>query len=86
MPQQVGYFGIRYSDADEKPLPLETGEYGIYYDDNSDGTEVKRTFIDETGQPISNALSYASIVQSLMFLNQNQFLYGTRTELQEDCY
>lgn len=64
MSQQAGYFGIWYSDADEKQSPLETGEYGIYYDDNSDGTEVKRTFIDETGKPIFNALGYASIVQS----------------------
>lgn len=55
---------IRYFDADEKQSPLETGEYGIYYDYNSDGTEVKRTFIDETGQPISNALGYASIIQT----------------------
>lgn len=55
---------IRYFDADEKQSPLETGEYGIYYVYNSDGTEVKRTFMDETGQPISNALSYASIVQT----------------------
>lgn len=55
---------IRYFDVDEKQLPLETGEYGIYYNYNSDGTEVKRTYIDETGQPISNALGYTSIVQS----------------------
>lgn len=55
---------IRYFDVDEKQSPLETGEYGLFYDYNSDGTEIKRTFIDETGQPISNVLGYASIVQS----------------------
>lgn len=49
---------------DEKQSPLETGEYGLFYDYNSDGTEVKRTFIDEMGQLISNVLGYASIVQS----------------------
>lgn len=67
MPQQAGYFGISYSDADEKQLPLEIGEYGIYYDDNFDGTEVKWIFIGEMGQPISNTLGYASICTVILF-------------------
>lgn len=55
---------IRYFDTDEKQSPLGTGEYGVYYVYNSDGTQVKRTFIDEIGQPISNTLGYASVVQT----------------------